>query len=256
MEKNVMLYFNTEADDDNIGAQTVGVAATNCMFPAKNLVGMVPNLDGTLKVLFKSMKNQEGKNDSVILTLGANNTHLDVMKTIIRAINNTRPTFNGFVNIADDLTTIVGGAATLTPKYVTDDRQETGFISACGDITLNHETNGLITATNDGSGTGTILHGGSYRVSADSDANHIVVLPPAVIGTVVNLLCMADSTGFEVRTTAPGSIKINNVAATNAETAVPATAKWARFICIATDEWLGHMWEADGHEVEFTAHGA
>ena len=225
MDKNVMLYFNTEADDENIGAQTVGVAATNCMFPAKNLVGMLPAADGTLKVLFKSMKNQEGIHDHVILTLGAANTHLDVMKTILRAANNTRPTFNGFVNIADDLTTIVGGSATLTPKYVTDDRQETGYISACGAITLNHESNCLITATDDGSGTGQILSGGTYRISADSDANHIVTLPPPVSGTEVWMLLNQETTGFEVRTTAPGSVKINNVAATNAETAMPAPAK-------------------------------
>ena len=122
MEKNVWLYFNTEADDDSVGA------STNCCFPAKNLVGMVPQAAGVLQLQFKSMRNHtSAATDTVLLTLSANNVHLDVMKGILRAINDTRPTFGGFKVIADDLTTIVGGAAgSATAEYLAS--QETGSI--------------------------------------------------------------------------------------------------------------------------------
>lgn len=59
---------------------------------------MTPTADGTLTLNFKSMKNlSSAATDTVALTLGAVNTHLDVMKTISRAINNTRPTFDGLL---------------------------------------------------------------------------------------------------------------------------------------------------------------
>ena len=131
MEKNVWLYFNTQADDDNVGA------STNGCFRAKDLVGMSPSGDSELTLQFKSMKNVNcAATDTVALTLSTANSHLDVMKTISRDINITRPTFGGFVIGADDLTTIVGGSAdTSLPAYVTDGQPGNG-ISACGTIDI------------------------------------------------------------------------------------------------------------------------
>jgi len=247
MEKNVWLYFNTEADDDNVGA------STNCCFPAKNLVGMVPQADGVLQLQFKSMRNHTAAaTDTVLLTLSANNTHLDVMKGILRAINDTRPTFAGFKVIADDLTTIVGGAAgSATTEYLAS--QETGSITACGTIDVAAASNSTITATDDGTGTGVIPGGGFYTVSADSDANHIVTLPAPVPGTEVWLLTVGDSTGFEVRTTTPASIAINGGTGSNAESAIAAAIKLIRFYCISATEWLGTQYDADNDATKVEA---
>ena len=255
MEKNVWLYFNTTADDDNIGAGTIGVAATNCMYPAKNLVGMTPTADSELTLYFKSMKNGTyQKADTVALTLATANTHLDVMKAILRKANSTRPTFNGFARIADDLTTIVGGSAdTSLSGYITDNSQESGTISACGAISIQTPTNGTVTATDAGATTGTITCGGFYTVSADSDANHIVILPAPVPGTEVWLNTSGDSTGFELRSSAPATVKINGGSGSNAESAIPTAAKLVRCVCITATEWICSMWDADGDEAKVEA---
>ena len=48
MEKNVWLYFNTEADDDNVSD------TSNIMFPAKNISGITPQLDGRIMLMINS----------------------------------------------------------------------------------------------------------------------------------------------------------------------------------------------------------
>ena len=246
MEKNVWLYFNTEADDDNVGA------STNCCFPAKNLVGMVPQANGVLQLQFKSMRNHtSAATDTVLLTLSANNTHLDVMKTILRAINDTRPTFGGFKVVADDLTTIVGGAAgSATTEYMSG--QETGKISACGTIDVAAASNGTITATDAGDGTGVIPGGGFYTVNADSDANHIVTLPAPVPGTTVWLNTVGDSTGFEIRSTDPDNIGINGGTGTTAESDIAAGVSLVRLYCSSATNWVGTQWVAAGTESAIT----
>jgi hypothetical protein len=246
MEKNVWLYFNTEADDDSVGA------STNCCFPAKNLVGMVPQADGALQLQFKSMRNHTAAaTDTVLLTLSANNVHLDVMKGILRAINDTRPTFGGFKVIADDLTTIVGGAAgSATAEYLAS--QETGSITACGTIDVAAASNGTITATDDGTGTGVIPGGGFYTVNADSDAAHIVTLPAPVPGTTVWLNTAGDSTGFEIRSSAPGSVGINGGTGGSAESDIAAGVSLVRLYCSSATNWVGTQWVAAGTESAIT----
>tara|TARA_R100000458_G_C8243529_1_gene221988 strand:+ start:112 stop:858 length:747 start_codon:yes stop_codon:yes gene_type:complete len=245
MEKNVWLYFNTEADDDNVGA------STNCCFPAKNLVGMVPQADGALQLQFKSMRNHtSAATDTVLLTLSANNTHLDIMKTILRAINDTRPTFAGFKVVADDLTVIVGGAAnSATAEYMSG--QETGTISACGTIDVAAASNSTVTATVDGTGTGVIPGGGFYTVSS-GNAAHWVTLPAPVPGTVVYLNTAADSTGFEIRSTAPGSVGINGGTGGSAESDIAAGVNLVRLQCVSATNWIGTQWVAAGTEAAIT----
>ena len=51
LTKDVYLYFNNEADNDNIAT------STNGCFPAKNLVNMAPTGDSLLSLYFKSMIN-------------------------------------------------------------------------------------------------------------------------------------------------------------------------------------------------------
>ena len=237
MEKNVWLYFNTEADDDNVGA------STNGCFRAKDLVGMSPSADSELTLQFKSMKNVSGAaTDTVALTLATANTHLDVMKTISRAMNNTRPTFGGFVTVADDHTTIVGGAAgTATAEYVTAS-QPGGDITACGTIDIAVATNSTITATSDGATTGTVPGGGFYTTDS-ANAAHIVVLPAPVPGTVVFISVTANGCELRAGTSAgadgSGTISIGGNTASSGHESALAANMTAMCICTSATSWLG-----------------
>ena len=136
MNQEVLLYFRTEADednDDNNGAQT------SCCFPASRLRAMNPTADDTLTLYFDSMKNTEGADnqadeitiaDTVALTITAN-THEAVMKALVRAINGKKsnPKSDGILVVADDVTT---NAADETVAAVYFDSN----ITACGTIAV------------------------------------------------------------------------------------------------------------------------
>ena len=134
MNKEVLLYFRTVADednDDNNGAQT------SVVFPASKLRAMNPTADASLMLYFDSLRNTEGADDqadeitiadTVVLTITAN-THEAVMKSIVRAINGKKsnPKADGLLIVADDVTTNVAGA-TVVAEYVDAN------IASCGAI--------------------------------------------------------------------------------------------------------------------------
>ena len=134
MDKEVLLYFRTVADednDDNNGAQT------SVVFPASKLRAMNPTADTSLMLYFDSLRNTEGADDhadeitiadTVVLTIAAN-THEAVMKSIVRAINGKKsnPKADGLLIVADDVTTNVAGE-TVTATYVDTN------ITSCGAI--------------------------------------------------------------------------------------------------------------------------
>ena len=134
MNKEVLLYFRTVADednDDNNGAQT------SVVFPASKLRAMNPTADTSLMLYFDSLRNTEGADDqadeitiadTVVLTIAAN-THEAVMKSIVRAINGKKsnPKADGLLIVADDVTTNVAGA-TVVAEYVDAN------IASCGAI--------------------------------------------------------------------------------------------------------------------------
>ena len=134
MNKEVLLYFRTVADednDDNNGAQT------SVVFPASKLRAMNPTADASLMLYFDSLRNTEGADDqadeitiadTVVLTIAAN-THEAVMKSIVRAINGKKsnPKADGLLIVADDVTTNVAGA-TVVAEYVDAN------IASCGAI--------------------------------------------------------------------------------------------------------------------------
>ena len=246
-EKYQWLYFNTEADDDNVGI------STNACFRAQDMVGVFPTGNNEVTLAFKSMKNgNSAVTDTVALTLKVANTAKELMVELVQNINNTRPSHAGFLTVADDLTTFVSGSATETPVYFSN------LISACGTISLDTQTqlNGTVTATDDGTGTGVIPNGGYYTVAADSDANHIVTLPSPVPGTVVWLDCSADGTGFEIRTTDPANIKINSGSATNGESAIAASIGLVQCTCINATNWMIVGYTYDGGAIAAIAKAA
>jgi len=245
MEKNIWLYFNTEADDDDVGG------STNAMFPASSLTGMVPTTDGFLKLSFKSMRNHiGGRADTVSLQLSANNTHLDVMKTILRAINDNHRTKSGFKVIADDLTTVVGGSADASlPKYITDDRQEAGYIASCGGIDVHEWMLSGVTATADGSGTGRLTCGGYYAPVTSANNDHIIMLPSDPhIGTLVYLDSSGEtSEAYELQTAAPDTVALNGVTGAGKESSIAANVDLVVAMYMGNNGWMVHQYDNVGN---------
>lgn len=93
-----------------------------------------------------------------------------------------------------------------------------------------------VTATSDGLTTGTIADKGllQFVTVTSGNATHIVVLPAPVPGTVVILANGA--TGYELRTSAPGTISINGGAGSNAESAIAANTMVIA-VCTSATTW-------------------
>ena len=254
LTKDVWLYFNNEADNDDMAA------STNGCWPAKDLINMRPALDGTLELAFKSMKNaftnggsEEIIHDTVTLNIPAN-THLTTMQAIVQAVNNTRPNFGGFIDVADDHTIIIGGGAGSRTSATgitfpgASILARSGITSCATIVTGAVNTgvhNGAITATADGGLTGNIPHGGFYTVTTDN-ADKIVTLPAPVPGTKVILATQAEGQAFELRSSAPATIGINGGTASNGEAAIAATATSVVCTCINATNWFCHFTAADG----------
>tara|TARA_R100001015_G_C4624112_1_gene182144 strand:+ start:447 stop:1244 length:798 start_codon:yes stop_codon:yes gene_type:complete len=220
MEKNVWLYFD---DGSGSGAPT--------MFHAKDLMSMVPFTDTKLQFVFKSLRNDlSATHDTIVVNLKDANTHLDVIKNITRNINNTAPTFGGFICIADDNTT-------TGPEYITDNRQENGFITSIDSInTQNTSTNlgasssSLYTA----SALGTDIPQGGYYSIGSTDNNHIIILPKPVVGTVVYLNSYGENSNtYELRTNDPVRVGINDGIGANAESQVATNVAFVKCECVS-----------------------
>ncbi len=254
LTKDVYLYFNNEADNDNIAT------STNGCFPAKNLVNMAPTGDSLLSLYFKSMINthtngtsEEVVHDVVTLNLTTANTHLAAMTAIVQAINNTRPNFGGFIDVADDHTVIVGGAAGsrtvatgLTPGSGATVLARAG-IASCATIDTKAANTGLhthaVTATSDGLTTGIIPAGAKHVTVTSASANNIALLPPPVPGTVVFISVTANGCELRAGTAAgadgSGSISIGaNSASAGHESAIAAN-ETIMCICTSATTWVG-----------------
>ena len=110
-----------------------------------------------------------------------------------------------------------------------------------------------VTATD----AGTVIDDGVsfVTVNADSDADHIVILPSPIPGTIVYLTETA-TTGYELRSSDPANIAINGGSEANAESAVPGTATYVRCVCVSRTSWIANMFDADGDEAKLPAAAA
>lgn len=101
-----------------------------------------------------------------------------------------------------------------------------------------------VTATADGSGTGTILPGTTQATVTSDDVNKIVILPAPVVGRPP-LVIHAGGTGFELRSSDPATIAINGGAGAGAGSAIAADSTCILFAVSAT-AWKGVFMDADG----------
>lgn len=99
-----------------------------------------------------------------------------------------------------------------------------------------------VTATADGTGTGTIRSGIKQATVTCDDVNKIVVLPAPVVGTQV--VIHNGATGYELRTSAPATIAINGGSGADAESAIAANST-VLAICVTTTAWKAIFLDAD-----------
>jgi len=109
-----------------------------------------------------------------------------------------------------------------------------------------------VVATADGTGTGTIPAGTSVASVACGAAARIVILPAPVIGNIIILIETA-TTGYELRSSAPGSIGINGGTGSNVESAVAGAITYTRCVCVSATNWICNTFDADGDEAKLEA---
>ena len=140
----------------------------------------------------------------------------------------------------------VTGAATVDADSIT----LTGAVTAATGVQSSAVAR---TATDDGSGNGTIAAGTSVvLVDADSDANHIIVLPAPVVGNIITII-ENGTTGYELRTSTPASIGINGGTGANAESAIAGAITYIRCVCVSSTSWIATQFDADGDESKVEA---
>lgn len=142
-------------------------------------------------------------------------------------------------NSSDDTTSIVFGAHAAARTITVPDPL------AASQFMLGTMGSTARTATVDGTTTGTIADAGmwSYITVTSADANHIVVLPTPTPGKLVVLYVGA--TGYELRSSTPGSIAINGGTGAAAESAIGANTV-AFLFCESATSWKGWQLGSDG----------
>lgn len=95
-----------------------------------------------------------------------------------------------------------------------------------------------ITATADGTGTGTISDGKLLSLVSvtSASANNIVVLPTPTPGSIV--IGWVGSNGCELRSSAPATVGISGGTGADAESAIPADTLFM-LVCVSATSWLG-----------------
>tara|TARA_B110000858_G_scaffold55465_1_gene64446 strand:+ start:51 stop:536 length:486 start_codon:yes stop_codon:yes gene_type:complete len=111
-----------------------------------------------------------------------------------------------------------------------------------------------VVATVAGDGTGAIPAGTSVASITCSGATKIVTLPAPVIGNIIYLIETA-TTGYELRSSAPGTIGINGGTGSNVESAVAGAITYTRCVCVSATNWICNTFDADGDEAKLEAAG-
>lgn len=94
------------------------------------------------------------------------------------------------------------------------------------------------TTTADGTGTGVISDGKLLSVVAvtSAGANNILTLPTPTPGSIV--VAYVGANGYELRSSAPGTVAIGGGTGASAESAIPANSIAVAF-CISATAWVG-----------------
>lgn len=92
--------------------------------------------------------------------------------------------------------------------------------------------------TADGKTTGAITPGTQIATVTSANADHWVTLPAPVVGTLITLVS-TNTTGYEIRTSAPATIGINGGVGANAESAIAGAAgTMVQLLCVSATNWI------------------
>jgi len=104
-------------------------------------------------------------------------------------------------------------------------------------------TSVAVTATTDGSTTGTVPDGTSFATVTSSGATKQVILPAPTPGTLLRLYVGAN--GFDLKSSAPASVAINGGTGASAKSAVAANSTvWLS--CETATSWKAFRQASDG----------
>ena len=146
MNKEVLLYFRTVADEANDGVTGLNTNnPSSFMHPADNLVAMQPTSDTILTLYFKQAlahnKYSTGLRDTVNLNVTQGDT-FEVMAAITDAI--AKPTIghsDGFIVVADDVATTDSATTALNDLAIAGTYIHSS-ITSCGTITVQSPSAG------------------------------------------------------------------------------------------------------------------
>ncbi len=92
--------------------------------------------------------------------------------------------------------------------------------------------------------------GSQFCTVTSANADHIVILPAPVLGTVIRL--KNGSTGYELRSSAPATVAINGGTGATAESAVGANV-YLEVRCVSATAWLATAYSTDATESKLEA---
>ena len=134
------LYFRTVADEANDGVTGLKTSTpSSFLFPADSLTAIQPTDDGVLTLYFKPAlaNNVSGLRDQVELNVNEGD-HYEVMSAITDAIANpARGHSDGFIVIADDVTTTDSATSALNDLTVLAQYIHSS-ITSCGEIKVQN----------------------------------------------------------------------------------------------------------------------
>ena len=171
-------------------------------------------------------------------------------------ISSSNGTFTGTIKDFTSLSGSLTSTLSVGTGSIKNDLNVTGNITAIGQISSSAGIQAgtvSITATDDGSGNGTIPDGTSFAiVNADSDANHIVILPKPTVGNIVHI-SENGSTGYELRSSSPNTVGINGGTSANGESAIAGAITYVKCVCVSATSWICSQYDADGDESKVEA---
>lgn len=112
----------------------------------------------------------------------------------------------------------------------------------------------VVTATADGTGTGTIAADTSFAQVTSANADHIVTLPAPVVGRTP-LVINVGANGFELRSSNPATIAINGGSGALAESAIAANSTILA-IPVSATAWKAIFLDADADVAKVQAAAA
>ena len=224
---NRFFYVNPTSDDESDDAR---------IFPMSRLISMSLNSSTNFNLMFDDAG--VGDHTLVVIVITADKGR-EAMKDVVDAINSHQKVvvlgdqFTGESIISD----YVGGNVSINEGTVGTFALNSALtVAEAATFTAGSQNSAVArTATSDGTGTGTIAAGTSFVSVTSAAAANIIILPAPVVGN--SIILHVGANGYELRTSDPTSISLNNTTGSGVELAVAAN-NTIRCICTTSTSWI------------------